>query len=57
MGGKGYIKMNLCQHSASANITLSDPQGNQLATIDAKAAKDGTLGIYRIHPPKAENTH
>lgn len=47
MGGKGYIKMNLCQHSASANITLRDPQGNQLATIDAKAAKDGTLGILQ----------
>lgn len=47
MGGKEYIKMNLCQHSASANITLSDPQGNQLATIDAKAAKDGTLGILQ----------
>ena len=47
MGGKGYIKMNLCQHSASANITLSDPQGNQLATIDAKAAKDGTLSILQ----------
>lgn len=47
MDGKGYIKMNLCQHSASANITLSDPQGNQLATIDAKAAKDGTLGILQ----------
>ena len=47
MGGKGYIKMNLCQHSASANITLSDPQGNQLATIDAKAAKDGALGILQ----------
>lgn len=47
MGGKGYIKMNICQHSASANITLSDPQGNQLATIDAKAAKDGTLGILQ----------
>ncbi len=47
MGGKGYIKMNICQHSASANITLSDPQGNQLATIDAKAAKDGTLSILQ----------
>lgn len=47
MGGKGYIKMNICQHSASANITLSDPQGNQLATIDAKAAKDGTFGILQ----------
>ena len=47
MGGKGYIKMNLCQYSASANITLSDPQGNELATIDAKAAKDGTLGILQ----------
>lgn len=47
MGGKGYVKMNICQHSASANITLSDPQGNQLATIDAKAAKDGTLGILQ----------
>ena len=47
MGGKGYIKMNLCQYSASANITLSDPQGNEIATIDAKAAKDGALGILQ----------
>lgn len=47
MGGKGYIKLNLCQYSASANITLSDPQGNEVATIDAKAAKDGALGILQ----------
>ena len=47
MGGKGYIKMNLCQYSASANITLSDPQGNEVATIDAKAEKDGALGILQ----------
>lgn len=47
MGGKGYIKMNLCQYSASANITLTDPQGNEVSTIDAKPTKDGALGILQ----------
>ena len=47
MGGKGYIKMALCQFSGSGKIILSDPQGNEVASIDAKASKDGNSGILQ----------
>ena len=47
MGGKGYIKMNLCQYSKSGKITLLDPQGKEVSSIDAKATKDGNLGILQ----------
>ena len=47
MGGKGYIKMALCQYSGSGKIILSDPQGKELASIDAKASKDGNPGILQ----------
>ena len=46
MGGKGYIKMNLCAYSAG-NITLTDPKGNAVGSIEAKAGKDGAMGILR----------
>lgn len=47
MGGKGYIKMNLCQYSNVGKITLHDPQGKEVSSIDAKATKDGNLGILQ----------
>ena len=47
MGGKGYIKMNLCQYSKSGKITLLDPQGNEVSSIDAKATKDGNQGVLQ----------
>ena len=47
MGGKGYIKMNLCQFSKSGKITLLDPQGNEVSSIDAKATKDGNQGVLQ----------
>ena len=47
MGGKGYIKMNLCQYSKSGKITLLDPKGNEVSSIDAKPTKDGNLGILQ----------
>ena len=47
MGGKGYIKMALCQYSGSGKIILSDPQGKEVASIDAKANKDGNSGILQ----------
>ena len=46
MGGKGYIKMNLCAFSAG-NITLTDPKGNAVGSIEAKAGKDGAMGILQ----------
>ena len=46
MGGKGYIKMNLCAYSAG-NITLTDPKGNAVGSIEAKAGKDGARGILQ----------
>ena len=45
MGGKGYIKLGLCQYSGSGNIILTDPTGNQVAILTAKGASDGALGI------------
>lgn len=47
MGGKGYIKMNLCQYSKEGKIILLDPKGNEVSSIDAKATKDGNLGILQ----------
>ena len=47
MGGKGYIKMNLCQFSTSGNITLTDPKGTEIASVDAKASKDGLITILQ----------
>ena len=47
MGGKGYIKMNLCQYSNSGNITLTSPSGKEVATIESKASKDGNIGILQ----------
>ena len=42
MGGKGYIKLNLCQYS-TGTITLTDPSGNTVNTVDAAGSKDGAL--------------
>lgn len=47
MGGKGYIKMNLCQYSTQGKITLTGPKGTEVASIDGKATKDGNLGILQ----------
>ena len=47
MGGKGYIKMNLCQFSTSGNITLTDPKGTEIASVDDKASKDGLIIILQ----------
>ena len=47
MGGKGYIKMNLCQFSKPGKIILLDPKGNEVSSIDANATKDGNLGILQ----------
>lgn len=47
LGGKGYIKMNLCQYSKSGKITLLDPKGNEVSSINAKPTKDGNLGILQ----------
>ena len=47
MGGKCYIKINLCQYSKTGKITLLDPKGNEVSSIDAKATKDGNFGILQ----------
>ena len=47
MGGKGYIKMNLCQYSNSGNISLTSPSGKEIASIESKASKDGNIGILQ----------
>lgn len=45
MGGKGYIKMNLCNYSGSGNIILTSPSGTQIASITAKASTDGATAV------------
>ena len=47
MGGKGYLKLDLCQYSATGEITLTDPKGNKIASVDAKANKDGISTILQ----------
>ena len=47
MGGKGYIKLTLCNYSTTGNITLTDPKGNKIASVDAKASKDGLSTILQ----------
>ena len=42
LGGKGYIRMNLCQYSSAGNLTLYAPDGTTvLGTTSAKADSDG----------------
>lgn len=45
MGGKGYIKMNLCNYSGSGNIILTSPSGTQIASITTKASTDGATTV------------
>lgn len=47
MGGKGYIKLTLCSFSTTGNITLTDPKGNVITSVDAKASKDGFSAILQ----------
>lgn len=47
MGGKGYLKLNLCQYSTTGEITLTDPKGNKIASVDAKSNKDGISTILQ----------
>ena len=42
MGGKGYVKLNLCQYSSAGDITLYAPDGKTvLGTCANKAEADG----------------
>lgn len=47
MGGKGYIKMNLCQYSKSGDITLTAPDGTTIASVDAMTSTDGISTILQ----------
>ena len=47
MGGKGYLKLDLCQYSTTGKITLTDPKGNKIASVEAKANKDGISTILQ----------
>ncbi len=45
LGGKGYVKLGLCQYSSEGTISLVSPTGTTVATVDAKASKDGAPAI------------
>ena len=41
MGGKGYIKMSLCQYSGDGTIKLLDASDQEITSIPAKVGSDG----------------
>ena len=42
MAGKGYVKIGLCQYSASGDLTLTAPDGSTVVgSVSAKASSDG----------------
>lgn len=47
MGGKGYIKMNLCKFSNAGDITLTAPDGTTIASVDAMTSTDGISTILQ----------
>lgn len=47
MGGKGYIKMNLCKFSNAGDITLTAPDGTTIASVDAMTSTDGLITILQ----------
>ena len=53
MGGKGYLKLDLCQYSTTGEITLTDPKGNKIASVEAKANKDGISTILQNSSTKS----
>lgn len=57
MGGKGYIKLTLCNYSTTGEITLTDPKGNKIASVEAKANKDGISTTRRTALQKVASTH
>lgn len=46
VGGKTYVRLTLCQYSVDANITVTDGNGNIVATIPAKSAADGAQETF-----------
>ena len=48
MGEKGYVKLGLCAQSATGTITLTDPAGNVVGTVNAKATTDGKASIINF---------
>ena len=48
MGGKGYIKLNLCQYSSAGDLTLYAPDGTTvLGTTPNKAEADGATATIQ----------
>jgi len=43
VGGEAYINLNLCSSSNDVNYTLTDANGNTVATFSAKGSTDGEL--------------
>lgn len=56
MGGRGYVKLGLCQYSGSSTITLSDPKGNIVASVEGKATTDGSTAILQYDGSKGGDT-
>ena len=47
LGGKGYIKMNLCLYSSDGELTLYGPDGTVVGTAQNKAEADGATATIQ----------
>ena len=56
MGGKGYIKLGMCQYSGSGDIKLLDPNGEEVASIKAKVSSDGAASTIMYNGAAGEIT-
>ena len=56
IGGKGYIKLGLCQYGNSGTIKLLDPDGEEVASINAKVSSDGAAGTMMYNGAAGEIT-
>ena len=56
MGGKGYIKMSLCQYSGNGTIKLLGTDGEEVASIAAKVSSDGAAGTIMYDGAAGEVT-
>lgn len=56
MGGPGYIKVVRCQYGNGTTITLSDPDGKEVASIPCKVSTDGQAGVLNYEGKAGEVT-
>ena len=49
VGGHAYVVLGLCRYGSASTITLSDAEGNALATATAPVESDGQSAAFEYH--------